>query len=363
MGGWLAVTARASMRQSERVRGQGKPTRWDTTPITLPRAVGGVATAGDRPSNKVRSATGAVIRHRAVRWRSGAGAPDAHTFRIALLPGGGRLRAVNPASIRLLALSVGLAAAGSALASNEVAALCLFPILGVGALVHLASGLVWLLLPFCLGGGMLLGIWCGRITRRSMPYPLLFGVLTLGLIYAMVVAAGGFGVPDDPKTMVKVGRCVMRAGDVHPAEQVLWLPVAALLGLLTGVVLAAARDATASPLSTAAPPVRDPATPGSPGTPPVRLVTRPATTPPPAPTPALTLGLRPLARIPTQPVDADTRARIAAAVARSTGVAPPPAVPATPPPLPWQREGAHAGTPEAGPDAANAHPDVSDPSS
>ena len=272
------------------------------------------------------------------------------------------MRAVIHPWTRLLPC-LGLAAAVPAVASNEVAALCLFPTLGVGALVNLASGLAGLLLPFCLLGGALLGLWCGRISRRSIPYPLLLGLLGLGLVYAVVVAAGGFGVPDDPKAAVKVGRCVLRAGDVHPAETVLWLPVAALLGLLAGVVMAAARDATASPLSTAAPPLREPAaSAGAPGAPTSRLVTRPATVPPP-PGPALTLGLRPLTRIPTQPVDAETRARIAAAVSRSTGAVPSPVVSPTPPPLPGQRDGASAagqagdhGTTRPPPDASAASP-------
>ena len=44
-----------------------------------------------------------------------------------------------------------LLASAPALGSNEVAALCLFPALGIGALVSLASGLVWLLMPLCSG--------------------------------------------------------------------------------------------------------------------------------------------------------------------------------------------------------------------
>lgn len=255
-----------------------------------------------------------------------------------------------------------LLASAPALGSNEVAALCLFPALGIGALVSLASGLVWLLMPLCLAGGAALGLWGARIRRRSMPYPLLLGLLMLGLIYAAWVAAGGFGVPDDPKAAVKVGRCVLRAADVHPAERVLWLPVAMLLGLLSGVVVAAAREATASPLSTAAPPSRDPGDGAHVVAPPTpRLVTREVPRPSSlqAPGPALTLGLRPLARIPSQPVDAETRARIAAAVARSTGGAAT-GIASTPPPLPWQRQ-PEAAEPGALPDAAQPPEGASGP--
>lgn len=212
-----------------------------------------------------------------------------------------------------------------AAAASEAASLCLFPVATLTLLGAAIGWLLWLLLPLAMIAGYALGRLSRAALQARLPPALIRLLLVLGLGLGLWCALANPGMQTTPGPIegwLRWGRCNYPADALRALGALWWMPLLGALGAAAALIRAS-RSVPNAPLPALLLTSR-----ADPGGRPASDAPRAAAQVDPelqAKAAALTATLP--NRVAAEPVDADTRARIAAAVARqqrAAGTASPP---------------------------------------